>query len=240
MIYFSCVCAVALLFSHIALRSSSQDLIGFQLLKLKLLSVSIWISRCANLFSPFVVVLLLILQRQRSVIVPQNWSINHQKMRQRKKKRRAFSDHILRLHPKHGSQINNAPVGKQQIWAPELLCQHSPIRGILFGKQQRERDRTEGKACCPFPFFFFPADITSLQRLLESSAQIDRWRWKDAQKPISGTLIFIWALVLTAEVQRRRWMDEFSLSLYCISAERAALHRSNYLCSFCVRHGSPR
>lgn len=30
---------------------------------------------------------------------------------------------------------------------------------------------------------------------------------KDAQKPISFTLIFIWLLVLTAEEQRRRWMD---------------------------------
>lgn len=41
MISFRCVCALALPFSHITPRLIRQDFIGFQLLKLRLLSVSI-------------------------------------------------------------------------------------------------------------------------------------------------------------------------------------------------------
>lgn len=54
---------------------------------------------------------------------------------------------------------------------------------------------------------------------------------KDAQKSISFTLIFIWVLVLTAEEQRRRWMDGWVLSSYCTScaAKGAAALKSTLL-----------
>lgn len=100
-------------------RSSSQDLIGFRLLqKKKREKKNSFQSRSESfcrptLFSPpFGRVAF-----ESSVIKFLNWSINHQKLGGGAggEERRAFSDHILGLHPKHGSEIKNTLVGIKQI-----------------------------------------------------------------------------------------------------------------------------
>lgn len=154
-IYFRWVRSVALSFSHISLRLSNQGLIGFRLLQLKtLFSLDLNLFAVQTRFQPLWSHCFWF-HRDRGLWLSSRTGVLIIK------KRRAFSDHILRLHPKHGTSIKNVPVGIQHIWTPEVLRQQSLLSqsSCLENSEEKETEQTVKPAALSL---FFPADITSL------------------------------------------------------------------------------